>query len=88
MTGGSALTESLAIKHDRPCLGLVLELVPRAEAESAIAGWIIKYDIETLNVAGPRASGEPRIYDAVREILQSVKLYNLFAQVHHASDQR
>lgn len=76
LTGGSALTESLAIKHDRPLLVIDLELVSPEEAVAAIEAWIEKYKIHILNVAGPRASGEPRIYDAVFTILSDVKWEN------------
>ena len=71
LTGGSALTESLAIKHDRPCLVLNLEIVSHEEAADALEKWIRKYSINTLNVAGPRASGEPRIYGAVYALLKN-----------------
>ena len=73
LTGGSALTESLALRYDRPCLILDLELVSFDESVAAIEKWVKKYNIRTLNVAGPRASGEPRIYEAVYEIIQNVK---------------
>ena len=71
LTGGSALTEALAIRHDRPCLHIDLELVDRDQAVAAIRNWLEKHRIRTLNVAGPRASGEPRIYGAVLDLLLS-----------------
>lgn len=73
LTGGSALTESLAIRHDRPCLVIDLELVPGAEAVAAIETWLQRYAVSVLNVAGPRASGEPRIYHAVYNLLLEVQ---------------
>ncbi|MDY0350703.1 MAG: putative molybdenum carrier protein [Desulfobulbaceae bacterium] len=72
LTGGSALTESLALKHDRPCLILDLEQVSHPSAVTALEKWIKRYRIEIMNVAGPRASGEPRIYEAVRRLLLTV----------------
>ena len=72
LAGGSALTESLSIKHDRPCLTLNLALISLDEAIDAIEKWIQRYSITTMNVAGPRASGEPRIYDAVYELLLQI----------------
>lgn len=72
LTGGSALTESLSIKHGRPCLTLNLELISLDEAVYAVEKWLQRYDIATINVAGPRASGEPRIYDAVYELLLKI----------------
>ncbi|MFP7754035.1 putative molybdenum carrier protein [Thermodesulfobacteriota bacterium B35] len=72
LTGGSALTEALAIRHDRPCLHINLELVDREQAATTIGRWLREHAIRTLNVAGPRASGEPRIYEEVLELLLSV----------------
>ena len=78
LTGGSALTESLSIKHDRPCLILNLALITLDEAVVAIEKWIQRYEIAIMNVAGARASGEPRIYDAVYKLLLQInwKLIN------------
>ena len=72
LTGGSALTESLALRHDRPCLTIDLEEVPQENAVSAVEKWLLRYGVRTLNVAGPRASNEPRIYDAVLALLLAV----------------
>lgn len=72
LTGGSALTESLALRHDRPCLTIDLEEVPRESAVAAVEKWLPRHGIRTLNVAGPRASNEPRIYDAVLALLLAV----------------
>ncbi|MFZ5797820.1 MAG: putative molybdenum carrier protein [Thermodesulfobacteriota bacterium] len=72
LTGGSALTESLALRHDRPCLIIDLAEVPRAEAAAAVEQWLRRYKIRTLNVAGPRASNQPGIYDAVLDLLLAV----------------
>ncbi len=73
LTGGSALTEALAIRHDRPCLHIDLDLVDRSQAAAAIERWLREHDIRILNVAGPRASGEPRIYNAVFALLLRVQ---------------
>ncbi len=68
LSGGSALTEALAIRHRRPCLHIDLELWQPERAKKAIEQWLRDHNIETLNVAGPRASGEPRIYRAVFDL--------------------
>ena len=72
LTGGSALTEALAIRHNRPCLYLDLELINQAQAATIVKDWLLEHRIDIVNVAGPRASGEPRIYQAVFEILTAV----------------
>jgi len=69
LSGGSALTEALAIRHDRPCLHLNMEQISPGKAVAALEQWLRKFGIFTLNVAGPRASGEPRIYKTVKEML-------------------
>lgn len=77
LTGGSALTESLALRHGRPCLTIDLQEVPQADAVAAVENWLQRYGIRTLNVAGPRASSEPRIYDAVLALLLAVNWQKL-----------
>ena len=72
LTGGSALTEALAIRHDRPCLHLDMEHIAPDRAIAALEQWLDKFAISTLNVAGARASGEPRIYDTVKELLLNI----------------
>ncbi len=72
LTGGSALTEAFAIRHDRPCLHLDMSVITTVKAVKAIEQWLKKFSIMTLNVAGPRASGEPRIYDTVKKIILNV----------------
>ncbi|WP_456386965.1 putative molybdenum carrier protein [Desulfolithobacter sp.] len=72
LTGGSALTEALAIRHRRPCLHIDLELWHPKRAQKAIEQWLKDHNIKTLNVAGPRASGEPRIYRAVYDLLLQI----------------
>lgn len=72
LTGGTALTESLAIRHDRPFLVLDLEEIDTGEAVAAAEKWLRENKISILNVAGSRASGEPRIYEAVKNILLSI----------------
>ena len=69
LSGGSALTEALAIRHDRPFLHIDFELVGREQAASMVETWLQTLHLETVNVAGPRASSEPRIYEAVYSLL-------------------
>ena len=71
-TGGSALTEALAIRHDRPCLRLDLDVITETQAATALLSWLHEHKIRILNVAGPRASNEPRIHGAVYSILTNL----------------
>lgn len=82
LTGGTALTAELAEKYGRPHLVVDLEgevgdvdaggdhaVEPTADR---IADWLAEADLETLNVAGPRESGESGIYEEVRPIVRAV----------------
>jgi len=71
LTGGSALTAKYAAKHDRSCRHIDLNAKPHLEAALNIAAWVMKNRIEILNIAGPRASKDPGIYDAVSDVLES-----------------
>ena len=66
-SGGTDYTRRMALKHGKQLLHIDLNLGQSpADAASLIASWIEMNRIETLNVAGPRASGDPAIYmDAV-----------------------
>ena len=72
LTGGSALTRKLAKQHQKPWFHIDLDKVEKTEAVQIIAGWINKHAVQVLNVAGPRASKNPGIHDAVMAILESV----------------
>lgn len=72
LTGGSALTEALALKHERPCLHIDFEQLSQDQGANAIERWLRSHAIQILNVAGPRASGDPRIYQAVYALLAAV----------------
>lgn len=66
LSGGTNLTVKLALRHRRPCH------VVNLAAEPSLPGvlrWIEHNAITTLNIAGPRESSSPRIYDAARAFL-------------------
>jgi hypothetical protein len=77
LTGGSKLTRDLANKHKRPCLHINLNETPPFIASSKVNTWIIKHKIETLNVAGSRASKDPEIYKDTKYIIEGVILLSL-----------
>lgn len=70
--GGSALTRKLARKHNKPCLHVDLNELSEYKAGVIIKSWIEARDIKILNIAGPRASENPRIYDCLQRVLKSV----------------
>lgn len=62
-TGGTDYTRKMALKHGKQLLHIDLSLGQRAsDAGSLISSWTEMNRIETLNVAGPRASNDPDIY--------------------------
>jgi hypothetical protein len=71
-TGGSDLTRKFAIKHGRSWLQIDLNQTDHTDAAAKIKEWIVQEEIAILNVAGPRASKDPRIYNKVMEVLELV----------------
>jgi predicted Rossmann fold nucleotide-binding protein DprA/Smf involved in DNA uptake len=67
LTGGTALTATLARRLGRPLLQLDLEAAPEP---SAIDTWLRRQGIRVLNVAGPRESEAPGIGTAALELLR------------------
>ena len=65
------------MKHKRPCLHIDLNKTPVFIAASEINSWIIGNKIESLNVAGPRASKDSEIYEDTRYIIEGVILLGL-----------
>lgn len=68
-TGGTALTIEVAKKLGRPFL--VLDIAGNPDI-SAVAGWLIRHRFRTLNVAGPRESTAPGIYEQSSLVLRRV----------------
>jgi len=72
LAGGSALTQKLAEKHQKPCLHINLNKKPEFQATVDITHWISANKIEVLNVAGSRASHDSKIYASTLSILETV----------------
>ncbi|MBI4768468.1 MAG: hypothetical protein HY787_28395 [Deltaproteobacteria bacterium] len=70
--GGTALTKKLAKVHQKPFL--IIDL-PAGKNFRSVLKWGHTYQIKTLNVAGPRESEAPGIYNEgfcfLKKILQS-----------------
>jgi hypothetical protein len=69
LAGGSALTERMAIKHERPLW--IVDLAAGEEAEPT-RNWIRQHAVRVLNVAGPRQSSSPGIDELSYAFLISV----------------
>ena len=68
-TGGTAMTVDFARRWHRPCL--VLDLDRRPAPEQARV-WARAERVRVLNVAGPRESKQPGIYDEAKKFLQQL----------------
>lgn len=76
VVGGTALTFEWARRLGKPVLHLFRNAAPDASTPAAEAAeklllFLNEHDVRRLNVAGPRASQEPQIYEFVRSALQA-----------------
>lgn len=69
LSRGTALTRRLALKLRKPHHVVRLPEDPGAEAARA---WLIEHRIRTVNIAGPRASESPGIYEAAQAWLRGL----------------
>jgi len=69
LKGGSRLTLDAARASGKPHLHLDLRKLTLKTAVSIAAAWLTKNGVETLNVAGPRASEDAEIYTRARGLL-------------------
>jgi Circularly permutated YpsA SLOG family len=73
VAGGTALTVQLAQMQGRPCRIVRLDRPGTLAGEpAATLAWIAAHRIATLNVAGPRESQRPGIYEAARAFMESL----------------
>jgi hypothetical protein len=72
LSGGSIITLKAARAIDKPCLHINLKNTPAFLATSTIVEWLMDFNIKILNVAGPRASKDPTIYDDAKKIVEGV----------------
>ena len=68
LQGGTAYTQQLAQKMDKPCW--VVQLDAPADPEKVMT-WLRAHNVQTLNVAGPRESNCPGIHAAAFDVLRS-----------------
>jgi hypothetical protein len=66
LSPGTEFTIELAARHGKPCL--VLDLFDNPDA-AGVRRWAGANDVRILNVAGPRASQSPGIYERAKAFL-------------------
>jgi len=69
LTGGTAYTADVAAQLGRPLLAVDLRDEPDA---GAVQAWLRAHAVQALNVAGPRESTAPGIYEAAFTFLAEV----------------
>jgi hypothetical protein len=83
LEGGSLQTLRLTKKHQKPCLVLQLDEAVSEENVARVLAWLRTEPIRTLNIAGPRESERPGIYQLTQELLSKVAIYES-GEVRHA----
>jgi hypothetical protein len=69
LTGGSEYTRKLADKQDKPWIHVDTSRISVEAGVEFVRAWINGSDVRVLNVAGPRASKDPKIYGATKRLL-------------------
>jgi hypothetical protein len=72
LTGGSKATAGFARRFEKPLLIIDAACSTATEAAISLAVFLLRHRIHTLNVAGPRASGQPKIYGFVSDVLSNL----------------
>ena len=72
LTGGSLLTKNLAQETGKPYYHIDFIRMDDFEAAMVVHSFIVDNNVETLNVAGPRISSDPAIYEGVRTIVEAM----------------
>ena len=71
-TGGTEQTISFCIKERKPYVLIDAEEFSIERASRKISKFVSEYSVSIMNVAGPRASGEPRAYEYARKVIKNV----------------
>ena len=72
LMGSSALTREFSKSQKRPCIHVDMEDTAMDDAAKQVKAWIERKHIQVLNVAGPKASKDPEIYDVIMALLETV----------------
>lgn len=70
LSQGSLLTKKMALNHSKPFIHIDLARIGVTEGADAVVQFVQQNEIEILNIAGPRESGDARIYNAVYAVLE------------------
>ena len=68
-TGGSLLTRKFAVQHQKPFRHVDLLASTIEESAARTRKWLSSINCRKLNIAGPRASTDPEIYEKTKLFL-------------------
>ncbi len=80
LMGGSKLTRQLARTEGKPCMAVNLETHDPFETAVTLQSFRDEYQINVLNIAGPRASHDPDIYMDVKMVLEIFRVSAVFGK--------
>lgn len=69
LSGGTELTLQFCIRLNRPYKVIDISLIDAEKAAAVLIEFSDKFQVKTLNLAGPRASNHPRIYGFVKQVI-------------------
>jgi hypothetical protein len=72
LKGGSEYTARMARKHGRPWLHVDMNRLCVSSGTRMIRSWVTEKGIHILNVAGPRASEDPHIYEKTARVMETL----------------
>lgn len=72
LTGGSALTQTFAMRYEKPVFHADCSTMELQGAVEAVRSWLKATHPGVLNVAGPRESTTAGIYEVTRNLLVRV----------------
>lgn len=72
LSGGSAYCRTVAQKHGKPLMHIDLNRTAAFPAALTAKKWVLTHAIRFLNVAGPRASKDPSIYQTVFNLVETL----------------
>ena len=72
LSGGTMLTYQTARLHGKPCFVATLDRGEPAAWADELAAWLRRHRVRVLNVAGPRASAQPHVYDQTHALLSAL----------------
>lgn len=75
LSGGTQLTLKFCLSEKKPYLLIDATELNQKRASERIYDFVQEYDIQKLNFAGPRASGEPEAYGYTKQVVSGFISY-------------